>query len=199
MANAHTTYRELIDDAALLLRSESDTPRIDAEVLLQHVLQQPLSWLLAYGDSLASAEHVKAFYQLLEQRQQGHPIAYLIGSREFWSLNLRVTADVLIPRPDTETLVEQALQVLPANKPIAVLDLGTGSGAIALALIHVAMQCMRGKAVVAQQTGEVIRAALGRGEHQRLLNVGIAQDRVEQLVFVRHVVGKHEALFDVGF
>ena len=71
--------------------------------------------------------------------------------------------------------------------------------AIALALIHIAMQGVRSKAVVTQQTRQIIRAAFGRGEHQRLLNVGIAQDRVEQLVFVRHVVGKHEALFDVGF
>lgn len=133
-ANTTTTYRGLIDDATRLLYNTSDTPRIDAEVLLQHVIQQPLAWLIAYGDSPANAAHIEAFYHLLEKRQHGQPIAYLTGSREFWSLTLKVTPDVLIPRPDTETLVEQALQVSPADKPLAVLDLGTGSGAIALAI-----------------------------------------------------------------
>lgn len=133
-ANSSTTYRGMLDDAAQLLYNSSDTPRIDAEVLMQHVVQQPLAWLIAYADSSASAEHITSFYHLLEQRQQGQPIAYLTGSREFWSLTLKVSADVLIPRPDTETLVEQALEKLPLGKSARVLDLGTGSGAIALAV-----------------------------------------------------------------
>ena len=128
------TYKALLDDASKLLYESSDTPRIDAEVLMQHVIGQPLAWLIAYGDTIATADHVKAFCQLADARKEGNPIAYLTGSRDFWSLTLKVNEHVLIPRPDTETLVEEALQRLPKDSELAILDLGTGSGAIALSL-----------------------------------------------------------------
>ena len=99
-----------------------------------HVVQKPLAWLITHGDSIALSEHLKLFYSLVTQRQQGQPIAYLVGHKEFWSLSLKVTPDVLIPRPDTETLVEQALTLLDGCEQPDILDLGTGSGAIALAL-----------------------------------------------------------------
>ena len=99
-----------------------------------HVVQKPLAWLITQGDSIALSEHLKPFYSLVTQRQQGQPIAYLVGHKEFWSLSLKVTPDVLIPRPDTETLVEQALVLLDGCEQPNILDLGTGSGAIALAL-----------------------------------------------------------------
>lgn len=128
------SYRGTVDQAAQILFLSSDTPRIDAEVLMLHVLQKPLAWLIAYGDTIACASHIKLFHTLVEQRQQGQPIAYLVGHKEFWSLSLKVTPDVLIPRPDTETLVEQALILLHQCEQPNILDLGTGSGAIALAL-----------------------------------------------------------------
>jgi len=128
------TYKTLLDDATKQLYDCSDTPRIDAEVLMQHLLEKDIAWLIGYGDTVATPAHVKAFYQLIGQRQQGKPVAYITGSRDFWTLSLKVDENVLIPRPDTETLVEEALQRLPKDQIIDVLDLGTGSGAIALSI-----------------------------------------------------------------
>jgi len=111
-SNQPITYKFLVDDAKALLHDNCETPRIDAEILMQHAIKRPLSWLISYGESIASAEHIKAFYQLVKKRQQGHPIAYLIGERDFWSLTLTVNENVLIPRPDTETLIEAALPLI---------------------------------------------------------------------------------------
>jgi len=133
-----TSYRALLDDGKQLLYEASDTPRIDAELLMQHAINQPLSWLIAFGDQIAETSHIKDYYQLISQRQQGQPIAYLTGQRDFWSVSLRVNQDVLIPRPDTETLVEAALECIApltnTDQALSLLDLGTGSGAIALSL-----------------------------------------------------------------
>lgn len=133
------TYQSLVDTAKQTLYSSSDTPRIDAEVLIGHVVKQSLSWLISRGDQPASADHIEHFERLVTQRKQGQPIAYLIGERDFWTLTLSVDENVLIPRPDTETLVDAALDCLNAksktsNQALSILDLGTGSGAIALAL-----------------------------------------------------------------
>ncbi len=111
----------------------SESPKRDAEILLGHVIDKPRTWLLAFGESALTAAQRARLDELLERREAGEPIAYLVGEREFWSLTLKVSPATLIPRPDTECLVEQALQLLPAA-PAEVLDLGTGSGAIALAL-----------------------------------------------------------------
>jgi release factor glutamine methyltransferase len=112
--------------------------RLDAEVLLAHVLQQPRSVLIADAERMASAEQTARYGRLIERRAAGEPLAYLTGEREFWSLPLLVTPAVLIPRPETELVVERVLALLAASAagaaPRRVLDLGTGSGAIALAL-----------------------------------------------------------------
>lgn len=108
--------------------------RIDAEVLLAYALSKPRSWLIAHADDELSLEHALAYKLLIEQREAGEPVAYITGRRGFWSLDLEVTPDTLIPRPETELLVELALEHLPHDKACDVLDLGTGSGAIALAI-----------------------------------------------------------------
>ncbi|MBE9539642.1 MAG: peptide chain release factor N(5)-glutamine methyltransferase [Proteobacteria bacterium] len=120
-----------------LLRRGSNLPgesaRRDTEILLCHALDKPRTWLYTWPESDVDAPRVEAFDALLAQRTQGRPVAHLTGRREFWSLNLRVNEHTLIPRPETETLVEWALALsLPAEADV--LDLGTGSGAIALAL-----------------------------------------------------------------
>jgi len=138
-SNRVPSYRELVTQASELLYETSDTPRIDAEVLMQHCVGKNMAWLIAYGDSSADAGHIKDFFSLVEQRQKGQPIAYLLGYKEFWSMKLEVNEHVLIPRADSETLVECALAHLQDQASLTqashkILDLGTGSGAIALAI-----------------------------------------------------------------
>jgi release factor glutamine methyltransferase len=108
--------------------------RIDAEYLLAHVLQRPRAWLYAHADDELAPVHRDAFRNLQVRRKAGEPVAYLTGLRGFWSLELRVTSDTLIPRPETELLVETALARLHPERTATVLDLGTGSGAVALAI-----------------------------------------------------------------
>jgi release factor glutamine methyltransferase len=108
--------------------------RLEAELLLAQALDRSRAWLYAHADDgVPDAERMR-FDDLVARRLRGEPVAQLIGRQGFWSLELRITPDVLIPRADTELLVERALAVLPSDAPVRVVDLGTGSGAIALAI-----------------------------------------------------------------
>jgi release factor glutamine methyltransferase len=129
-----TTIAQALREAVERLTEQPDTARLDAEVLLTHVLDKPRSHLYAWPERTLSPAELTRFETLLARRVTGEPVAHLTGRREFWSLPLRVPADTLIPRPETEILVEQTLAVLPPNEPLRVADLGTGSGAVALAL-----------------------------------------------------------------
>lgn len=111
-----------------------EAARIEAEVLLAHALGRSRSWLYAHADDPLEAAAEQRFAALLAQRLRGEPVAHVVGHREFWSLTLSVNVDTLIPRPETERLVELALERLPPGQARTVLDLGTGSGAIALAI-----------------------------------------------------------------
>ena len=108
--------------------------RPEAEILLAHALDRPRAWLYAHADDAVPAAARTMFEAMVARRSAGEPVALLTGRQGFWSLDLLVTPDVLIPRADTELLVECALAVLPADMPCRVADLGTGSGAIALAI-----------------------------------------------------------------
>lgn len=126
----------LSDAVARLARhatGETATPHLDAQLLLAHVLGRSRTWLYTWGDREVEPAEAKRFNALVERREQGEPVAWLLGYREFFGLRLAVSPHTLIPRPDTETLVEQALTHMPASD-VRALDLGTGSGAIALAL-----------------------------------------------------------------
>ena len=118
----------------LLQRASAMIERVDAEWLLAHALDRPPGWLWAHADDAVEAAARERFETLLSRRAAGEPVAYLSGTQGFWSLDLRVTPATLIPRPETERLVELALARLPADAPCRVADLGTGSGAIALAI-----------------------------------------------------------------
>ncbi|MDH5485846.1 MAG: peptide chain release factor N(5)-glutamine methyltransferase [Gammaproteobacteria bacterium] len=126
--------RQLLAEAGQQLAQVSESPRLDAEVLLCHLLDKDRSYLLTWPDKALDEPVLAAFQQLLQQRLAGTPVAHLTGQREFWSLPLQINQHTLIPRPDTECLVEQVLQAYPASAQLVVADLGTGSGAIALAL-----------------------------------------------------------------
>jgi release factor glutamine methyltransferase len=134
--SAVPTITESVANASQTLREHSESPRLDAELLLAKVLGLSRSALITRGDQLLESEHELAYAKLILERARGAPVAYLTGRREFWSLPLRVSPAVLDPRPETECLVEQVLAATPRNKFCSVLDLGTGSGAIALSLAH---------------------------------------------------------------
>lgn len=121
--------------ASAQLAAVSGTPRLDAELLLGHVLARNRAWLRAHDDLGLDPSQLGRLEALVARRARGEPIAYLLGCQEFWSLPLRVSAHTLIPRPDTELLVEIVLQRVKEPSRRA-LDLGTGTGAIALALKH---------------------------------------------------------------
>lgn len=132
--------RELLESAARKLVSQPQARR-EAEILLGHALEVNRSFLYANPDMELPHRRRSQFQQLVLQRSRGMPIAYLTGKRAFWSLDLRVTPAVLIPRSETELLVEKALELIPPGAQLRIADLGTGSGAIALSLAKERMNC----------------------------------------------------------
>lgn len=129
-----STIATLLKEATSMLENSSDSAALDAEILLCLAMNKPRSHLRAWPDRKSEPGQVRYFQTLLQQRLQGVPVAYLTGRREFWSREFRVTPDVLIPRPETELLVEISLTLLPKDHPTKIIDLGTGSGIIAITL-----------------------------------------------------------------
>jgi release factor glutamine methyltransferase len=127
--------------AATARLTDSDSPQLDAELLLAHALGTGRSHLRAHPEAVLGASQARRYAELVEARRRGEPIAYLTGEREFWSLQIKVTPATLIPRPETELLVEQALDRVTEGAAWEILDLGTGSGAIALAIAKERPRC----------------------------------------------------------
>ena len=132
--NSKLAVKQAIERAARQLLPHVDAARLEAEILLGHLLGKSRAWLIAWSDTGLSEQQLSRYHDLVEKRIQGTPIAHLTTEREFWSLPLKITADTLIPRADTELLVETCLELHLAEHSITVADLGTGSGAIALAI-----------------------------------------------------------------
>ncbi|MEQ4452012.1 MULTISPECIES: peptide chain release factor N(5)-glutamine methyltransferase [Kosakonia] len=151
----------------------SESPRRDAEILLGFVTGKSRTFILAFGETMLDAGQQQQLATLLARRVNGEPVAHLIGVREFWSLPLFVSPATLIPRPDTECLVEQALARLPSS-PCRILDLGTGSGAIALALASERPDC---NVTAVDLMPDAVALAQRNAAHLNLTNIEILQSR----------------------
>lgn len=127
------SIEQLLKTATKQLDAVSESPVLDAELLLAHALDKNRTYLIAFSETIPTPQQQQAFDSLIKRRLEGEPVAHLLGQREFWSLNLSVDKHTLIPRPDTELLVEFILEQFPGDQ-LKLADLGTGSGAIALAL-----------------------------------------------------------------
>jgi release factor glutamine methyltransferase len=167
--NAITAAVEAITVATWLAQARTQgLDRLDAQLLLGHQLRRNRAWLIAHDDAVLSAEDLASLQGLLDQRLSGVPMAYLLGHKDFHGLELAVTPAVLVPRPDTEVLVDWALDVLsnPTNPTHPkVVDLGTGSGAIALAIRHRAPQAVMHASDV---RADALSVAQGNGQRLNL-------------------------------
>lgn len=167
------TIAECLQQAAQL--HESDSARLDVELLLAHVLQASRTYLYTWPEKTLTEQEARHFAQLFARRLRGEPVAHILGQREFWSLPLWVNASTLIPRPDTELLVETALDLFAADthqQPRNLLDLGTGTGAIALAL---ASEKKHWQCLGVDKFPEAVALAEKNRLHLRLMNARFVQ------------------------
>ncbi len=145
---------------------------IDARVLLRHVTGRDAAYLIARADAQLPAEVQGAYAALVDRRAAGEPVAYLTGEREFYGRSFKVTPAVLIPRPETELLVDLALERMPGNRPTRVLELGTGSGCIAIALASERSHC---KIVATDQSVEALGVARRNAFNLHVGNIAFLQ------------------------
>jgi release factor glutamine methyltransferase len=171
MSATAATVRGLLSAAAARLAS-TDAARLEVERIMAAALERPRGWLYAHGDAVPDAAQAARFAELVGRRAAGEPLAYLIGSQGFWTLDLAVTPDVLIPRADTERLVELALQRIDPGVPARIADLGTGSGAIALAL---ASERPLARVTATDASTAALAVAQGNARRLGLANVAFAQ------------------------
>lgn len=163
---------ESLQHATKLLEPCSDTARLDAELLICHVLEIPRTRLITDPEQTLTDAQQQNIEAIVRRRLEGQPVAYLLGYRYFWDLKLKVTPDTLVPRPETELLVETALALYSADETINVLDLGTGSGAIALAI---ARSCPNWHITATDQSHDTLAVAIENAETYQLDNVTLIQ------------------------
>lgn len=165
-----SSIRQLLAAGAAQLTAED--ARFEAELLLAHALGRTRAWLFAWPEFEPDSAQRAEYQRAIDARGRGEPIAYLTRRREFWSLDLMVTPAVLIPRAETERLVELALERIPLDREVAVADLGTGSGAIALALAH---ERPRARVLATDTSADALAVARGNAERLDIANVAFAQ------------------------
>src|ERR1700752_3562778 len=130
-----TIKTALADAAAILAESDFHEPRYEATLLLMHVLGRDRAFVLAHPNDAISTAQIEEFRSLVNARAAGHPLQYLTGHQEFFKLDFEVSADVLVPRPETESIVEVALALLKSAPRPTLVDVGTGSGSIAISIL----------------------------------------------------------------
>jgi len=162
------TIASVLQQAVSRLEAVSDSPRLDAELLLCQVLGRERSYLFTWPEQALDETQRDAFEALLVRREKGEPIAHILGRREFWSLELAVSADTLIPRPETELLVEAALARIPEDAAWRIADLGTGSGAIALAIASERPRC---QVVAVERSAAALAVARENARRHGITNV----------------------------
>ncbi|MEO1204173.1 MAG: peptide chain release factor N(5)-glutamine methyltransferase, partial [Pseudomonadota bacterium] len=150
------------------LEAVSESPRLDAEILLGRSIDMPRSYLFAHPEDELDEAAVERLEQTVARRLAGEPMAYITGIKEFWSMELMVTPATLVPRPETEILVERALQEMPRRAEFEVLDLGTGSGAVALAI---ARERRLSSVTAIDQSADAVRVAEHNARMHDLDNV----------------------------
>ena len=164
--------QSVLTASASTIQDISDSADLDVEVLLSHVLEKSRSYLRTWPEKQLNKTQLEQFKLLLEQRQQGQPIAYLIGTREFWSRDFYVDANVLIPRPDTETLIELCLQLIKHKPDAKLIDLGTGSGIIAITL---AAECPQLEVTAVDSSIEALHIAKKNAQLNQTQNIRFLQ------------------------
>jgi release factor glutamine methyltransferase len=181
------TIQQALSNAIAQLTAQPDTANLDAELLLAHVLLKNRTWLHTWPEYVLSAEQMREFEQLVARRAGGEPVAHLLGHQEFWSLDLRVTPATLIPRPETERLVELALQRIPPTSAWRIADLGTGTGAIALALAKERPLC---RILATDRSAAALAVARDNARTHQLANVQFRLGTWFEAL-------QHEAAFDM--
>ena len=168
MSQSSTTIESALFQAARAIAEISENPRLDAEALLAWILGVPRSYLFAHPGEELRDQPASDFSDAVSRREKGEPLAYITGSKEFWSLLLKVSNHTLVPRPETETLVELAIQQIPEDRPYRILDLGTGSGAIAIAITS---ERPKIKIVATDSSRKALRVAKENASLQELQNI----------------------------
>ena len=166
------TLAETLKASTESLKQCTDTPRLDAELLICHILNIPKTRLITEPNQTLEAEQILAINTLVQQRIEGQPVAYLTGQRDFWDMTLKVTPDTLIPRPETELLVETALELYGNDESINAIDLGTGTGAIALSI---ARERPNWHITATDKSHDTLAVAIENAEAYQLHNVTLLQ------------------------
>ena len=198
------TLQQFIQQATTELLNHSPTARLDGEVLAMHVCGLHRAQLITCADTPLSSQQEQTLSALLARRKAGTPVAYLTGEREFWSMLLKVTPDTLIPRPETELLVEHALMLIPSNVNWRIADLGTGSGAIALAIAHERPQC---QLIATDISDATLAIARENARHHGISNIEFRQgswtapfknESIDMIVSNPPYIRKHDPHLDQG-
>jgi len=183
----HSMLKQAQADLSAALDLPAKEAKLEAQLLLQHCLNVNRAWLLTHESDALQTDTHEEFEALLKRRLDGEPIAYILGKREFYGLEFKVTPDTLIPRPDTETLVEAALENIPKDWPHRILDLGTGTGAIAIAI---AKHCPLSQVTAVDASSAALAVAQENGKNLGIGNVefvlsdwfGALQGRIFELI-----------------